>query len=588
MRAHRSTLNWETTVMNRSVPVLSVALALAVGCVDTPAAPDASAPQDPPIAFSHGDFGQSSGIYRIPYADGTSVGVNNDVHNHSNAYDLAAGVGSPIVAAASGWIRGIVEHNGNDPNPGDGLDALRNPYANPDAGDALEHACLSNDPNNTVPAGTKCSDYNNYVWIEHPNGEYTKYSHVGTGTVSDNGWSEGDWINADEVIGLENDPGAASCGNCDPDDRAYHLHWEVAFTNDPNDDLQWSELGGFIQNGSRVPAVICDIPGNELLEGDTHTANPCDNDPPTADAGGPYVVNEGSQIVLDGTGSSDPDGNPLTYLWEPESQPPAWFLDDHDLAEPTFEANDNMAVNLTLNVYDQIEALTDSDSITVTVNNVPPTVNAGLDQSITSNDIFNFSGTFSDPGVVDNPWSYTIDWGDGSTDSEGTRNSQVSPIMGSHGFCAAGSYTVSLSVTDKDGGVDMDALELTVEFLGAGIDIKPGGGPNPVNHKGKGVLPVAVLSSATFDATAIDPATLTIGDDAAPDTPVATRPNGTYMAAVEDVNNDGLPDLVVHFRVNLLVANDDLTPATTSLVLQGFLEDDCTNFLGEDAVTVVP
>ena len=47
-------------------------------------------------------------------------------------------------------------------------------------------------------------------------------------------------------------------------------------------------------------------------------------------------------------------------------------------------------------------------------------------------------------------------------------------------------------------------------------------------------------------------------------------------------------DLVVHFRVAELVAHGDLTPATTSLVIQGFLEDGCTNFLGEDAVTIVP
>jgi hypothetical protein len=564
-------------------------LGLVAGCVETPAEPEASALLEAPIADSHGDFGQSLGIYRIPYGDGTNVGVNNDVHNHNNAYDLAAGVGSPIVAAASGWIRAIVEHNGNDPNPGDGLDAQGNPYGDPDAGDALEHACLTNDPGTTVPGGPDtCGDYNNYVWIEHPNGEYTKYSHVGTGTVSDNGWSEGDWINAGELIGLENDPGAASCGDCDPDDRAYHLHWEVAFANDPNDALEWGLLGGFIQNGSRVPAVICDIPGNELLEGNNHIANPCQHDPPSAHAGGPYTVDEGSQIVLDGTGSSDPDGNPLTYLWEPESDAPGWFLDDHALAQPTFEANDNRVVELTLNVYDQIEALVASSDATVTVENVPPTVDAGPDQSVVSGDAFSFSGTFSDPGVVDNPWSYSIDWGDGSPASEGSTNSQGSAIAGTHPFCAAGPYTVSLSVTDKDGGADTDALELTVEFLGVEIATKPGGTPNPVSLKGGGVIPVAVFSSTDFDATAIDPGTLTLGDGADPDTPVAQRNNGTLMAEVDDVNEDGLPDLLVHFRVPALVANGDLTPATISLMLRGFLEDGCTNILGEDEVTVVP
>ena len=572
----------------RSITILSLILGFVAGCGDMPTSTDQRDSVDALITSDHGDFGTSSGIYRIPYADGTSVGVTNDVHNHNNAYDMSAGVGESIVAAASGWIRGIVEHNGNDPNAGDGLDALGNPYADADAGDTLEHACLSNDPTDTVPAATSCSDYNNYVWIEHPNGEYTKYSHLGTGTVSDNGWSEGDWINAGEVIGLENDPGAASCGNCDPDDRAYHLHWEVAFANNPGDDLQWSELGGFIQNGSRIPAVVCDIPDNELLAGESYTADPCANVAPTADAGGPYSVDEGASIVLNGTESSDPDGDLLTYLWEPESAPPAWSLDDHALAQPTFEANDNMVVDLTLNVYDQVEALTDNAGTTVTVDNVSPTVDLGDDQAITSSDDFNLVGAFTDPGVVDAPWSFTIAWGDGTAESEGATNTQDAPITDSHQYCVAGVYTVSLSVADKDDGVGMDDLELTVEFLSVGVDIKPGGNNNPVNLKSKGVIPIAILSNVDFDATAIDLASLGIGDGTDPDTPVATRPNGTYQANEKDVDGDGLIDLVVHVRVDELVANGDLTAATTSLGVRGFLGDGCTNFFGEDAVTVVP
>jgi hypothetical protein len=293
--------------------------------------------------------------------------------------------------------------------------------------------------------------------------------------------------------------------------------------------------------------------------------------------------------MLDGTGSTDPDGNPLTYLWKPDSDPAdPWFLDDHSIAEPTFEANDNMMVNLTLNVYDQVEALADDDATSVTVNNVAPTVDAGSDQSITSDDDFSFSGSFSDPGVVDNPWSYSIDWGDGSPTSDGNTNSQASAITDSHQYCAAGDYTVSLSVTDKDGGSGSDDMTLTVEFFAIDIDIKPGDGPNPVNLKGKGVVPVAILSSDDFDATTIDPATLTLGDDTNPETPVASKPNGTFHTSVEDVNEDGRDDLVVKFRVNELVANGDLTATTTSLVLQGFLENACTNFLGDDDVTVVP
>jgi hypothetical protein len=71
------------------------------------------------------------------------------------------------------------------------------------------------------------------------------------------------------------------------------------------------------------------------------------------------------------------------------------------------------------------------------------------------------------------------------------------------------------------------------------LDIKPGAFPNSINTTSKGVIPVAILSTATFDATTVDPASVTFGPGA------ATEAHGT--GHIEDVNGDSRSDLVLHF-----------------------------------------
>jgi len=71
------------------------------------------------------------------------------------------------------------------------------------------------------------------------------------------------------------------------------------------------------------------------------------------------------------------------------------------------------------------------------------------------------------------------------------------------------------------------------------LDIKPGSVPNSINTKSKGVIPVAILSTATFDATSVDPRSVTFGPGA------ATEAHG--RGHIEDVNGDSIQDLVLHF-----------------------------------------
>ena len=96
-----------------------------------------------------------------------------------------------------------------------------------------------------------------------------------------------------------------------------------------------------------------------------------------------------------------------------------------------------------------------------------------------------------------------------------------------------GAYTLIIS------GVSPYAQQINIE-------IKPGSGEYaPVNPKSKGNIPVALLSSAEFNALDIDPASLAFG---------ATGNEASFKRCGKDgvdVNGDGLLDLVCHFENQL-------------------------------------
>jgi hypothetical protein len=72
------------------------------------------------------------------------------------------------------------------------------------------------------------------------------------------------------------------------------------------------------------------------------------------------------------------------------------------------------------------------------------------------------------------------------------------------------------------------------------VDIMPGSDPNSINRRSKRMIPVAILTTDTFDATTVDPTTVLFG------------PTGTEAApmhsALEDVDGDGDSDLILHFN----------------------------------------
>lgn len=97
------------------------------------------------------------------------------------------------------------------------------------------------------------------------------------------------------------------------------------------------------------------------------------NQPPNADAGADFSVDEGRAALLSGSGSTDPDGDMLEYQWQQLPGGPAVVLANANTATASFvapEVDANTLLLFSLTVRDPSGA-EDTDVVTVTVRNVP-------------------------------------------------------------------------------------------------------------------------------------------------------------------------------------------------------------------------
>jgi quercetin dioxygenase-like cupin family protein len=159
-------------------------------------------------------------------------------------------------------------------------------------------------------------------------------------------------------------------------------------------------------------------------------------------------------------------------------------------------------------------------------------------------------------------------------DTDDSVNVQSDPSSGTSNVAVvSGSVIVEVGGQTTTVGVGQ-----TFSLMPVTIDIKPGTFPNTINLGSRGTVPVAILSSATLDARSVNPSTVTVAG-----APVQLRGRGIPMASFQDVNGDGLLDLVVHIDTPALQLNSSATEA----VLVGSMFDGKT-IRGADSVRIVP
>ncbi|MGD8394257.1 MAG: PKD domain-containing protein [Candidatus Eiseniibacteriota bacterium] len=158
--------------------------------------------------------------------------------------------------------------------------------------------------------------------------------------------------------------------------------------------------------------------------------------PPICDAGGPYEGETGEDITFDGSGSSDPDGTVESWGWQ---------FGDGEIGsgETTTHSYATAATyTVTLTVTDN-DALTSMCATTATITGgggEPPVCDAGGPYAGAPDADITFDGSgSSDPDGTVESWDWMF--GDGTTGSGETTT---------HSYGTAGSYTVTLTVTDND------------------------------------------------------------------------------------------------------------------------------------------
>jgi PKD repeat protein len=254
------------------------------------------------------------------------------------------------------------------------------------------------------------------------------------------------------------------------------------------------------------------------------------NEPPIAKAGGPYVVEEGSTVTFDATGSSDPDGDELLYRWDFDGDG-IWDTAYKPETTASYLWMDDYFGDVNVEVFDgEYGVIT---TTTMTVMNVAPTVDGGGPYFADEGTQISFKATATDPGTD----TLTFEWdfnADGITDVYGNTATWT--------WYDDGTYHVDCKVTDDDGGFGVETVEVLVNDLAPTAEFT--WSPEPQNEG----TPVQFTDLSTSSPDKIKSWSWDFGGLG---TSIKQHPEFTFM-------DDGT------YTVTLIVEDEDGSTGTTS------------------------
>jgi PKD repeat protein len=232
----------------------------------------------------------------------------------------------------------------------------------------------------------------------------------------------------------------------------------VEYTNyNPSGNCEWENftITGLFSNGiyemhwkyMDAHNAIYMVPPYEIYA-DPVIPLPVLNIPPVAEAGPDLSTTVGATVSFDGTGSYDPDGTIVNWTWAFGDGTTGWGA----CVDHVYASKGTMVAVLA--VTDNMGG-TATDTVAITVVNLPPVADAGADISgtVITACTFDGSGSYDPDGSI---VKYAWDFGDG-TDGNG--------MIASHTYASKGTFTATLAVTDDDGAVASDSLIVRIVNL---------------------------------------------------------------------------------------------------------------------------
>jgi len=277
------------------------------------------------------------------------------------------------------------------------------------------------------------------------------------------------------------------------------------------------------------------------------------NNIPLAVAGDNRQVERGSTVRLNGSASSDPDGDSLTYAWEFVDIPAGHHTTLYfaDTATPEFDTYQEETYVIKLVVNDGYQdSIADSITVTSTLNHQPTaTIDGAQEQYATVGPLVTFNGAnSSDPGGEPLTYHWTLTTSDTSDATLQSDDQSTTAFVPDE----VGTYLLMLIVNDGTQDSTYTLVRLTVHPDEAMVGVSISG--ELLDQGGEPLAGVVIYKANSYDVTTSD---------------LQGNFNLSLQVPLSSIDS-----------VDLIFANQDLIPKTT-VTLNGLSEENTSLDIGQ-------